>query len=57
AAPAWSVPDTGSDPESGFIIANPYLFERALEKLDRLIGEVINIIDEEMLSQGASSRE
>ncbi|KAG1740632.1 hypothetical protein EDB19DRAFT_764149 [Suillus lakei] len=57
AAPARSVPGTGSDPESGLIIGNPYLFERALEKLDGSIGEVINIIDEEISYQGASSRE
>ncbi|KAG2039072.1 hypothetical protein BDR03DRAFT_1041492 [Suillus americanus] len=34
---------------------NPYLFEHALEKLDRLIGEMINIVDEEMSSQGSPS--
>ncbi|KAG2130377.1 hypothetical protein DEU56DRAFT_740707 [Suillus clintonianus] len=57
AAPAGSVPGTGSAQDPSFIIGNPYCLERALEKLDGSIGEVINIIDEEMSSQGASSRE
>ncbi|KIK43693.1 hypothetical protein CY34DRAFT_11544 [Suillus luteus UH-Slu-Lm8-n1] len=57
AAPAGSVPGTGSNPESGFIIGNPYLLEHALEKLEGSIGEVINIIDREMSSQGTSDRE
>lgn len=51
------MPGTGSDTESGFTIGNPYLLEHVLEKLDGSIGEVINIIDEETSSQGASSQE
>lgn len=51
------MPGTGSNSESGFIIGNPYLLERALEKLEGSIGEVINIIDGEMSSQGTSDRE
>jgi hypothetical protein len=39
------------------MIGNPYLFERALDNLDKSIGNVIDIIDEEKASQGVSSGE
>lgn len=57
AAPAASIPGSGSDQESSFMIGNPYLFERALDNLDKSIGNVIDIIDEEKASQGVSSGE
>ncbi|OAX37596.1 hypothetical protein K503DRAFT_742512 [Rhizopogon vinicolor AM-OR11-026] len=57
AAPTASVPGTGSNQESSFMIGNSYLFELALENLDKSIGDVIDMIDQEKTSQGASSRE
>ncbi|KII90132.1 hypothetical protein PLICRDRAFT_40334 [Plicaturopsis crispa FD-325 SS-3] len=57
AAPANSVPGTGSVPTPHSAIGNPFLFASVLEKLDHSLSEVISAIENETNAMGESSEE